>query len=58
MPKPWALHLGFGVEYGNFTEVLEPIIEVATLELDAKHVHSFDVDCLVKKRSKMLFDCE
>jgi hypothetical protein len=39
-------------------EVLELIIEVATLELDAEHVHSFDIDCLVKERSKRVFDCE
>jgi hypothetical protein len=41
-----------------FTKVLEPLIEMATLEFDVKHVHSFDIDFPVKKCSKRLFDCE
>jgi hypothetical protein len=41
-----------------FTEVLEPFVEVAMPKLDAKHVHNFNIDSLVKKHSKRLFDCE
>jgi len=41
-----------------FTEVLKPFIEVAMPEPNTKHVHNFNIDSLVKKRSKMLFDYE
>jgi hypothetical protein len=37
-----------------FMEVLEPLIEVAMPTPDAKHVHNFDIDSLVKKHSKRL----
>jgi hypothetical protein len=41
-----------------FTEVIEPFIEVVTLELNAEHVHNFDIDFLVKKCSRILLDGE
>ncbi len=41
-----------------FAKVLEPLIEVATPEPNAKHVHSFDIDSPIKKCSKRLFDYE
>jgi hypothetical protein len=41
-----------------FTKVLEPLVEVATPKLNVKHVHSFDIDFLVKKHSKRLLDYE
>jgi hypothetical protein len=41
-----------------FTEVIEPFVEVVTLELDAEHVHNFDIDFLVKKCSRILLDGE
>jgi hypothetical protein len=41
-----------------FTYMLEPFIEVAMPELAAKHVHSFDINFLVKKCSTRLLDCE
>jgi hypothetical protein len=41
-----------------FTKVLEPLIEVATLKLDTKHVHSFNIISLVNKHSRMLLDYE
>jgi hypothetical protein len=41
-----------------FTKVLEPLVEVATPELDAKHVHSFYIVSLVKKHSRTLLDYE
>jgi hypothetical protein len=41
-----------------FTKVLEPFVEVAMLELDAKHVHCFEIDSFVKKRSRRLLDYE
>jgi hypothetical protein len=39
-----------------FTEVLELLVEVAMHELNTKHVHNFDIDSLVKKRSRRLLD--
>jgi hypothetical protein len=51
-------HLGFGVRYGNFHEVLEPLIKVALLEPNVKHVHSFDIDSRVDKRLKRLLNYE
>jgi hypothetical protein len=51
-------HLGFGVKYGSFHEVLEPLIKVAMPELDVEHVHSFDIDSFVKKHSRRLFNYE
>jgi hypothetical protein len=51
-------HLGFGVRYGSFHEVLEPFVKVAMHELDVEHVHSFDIDSLVKKCSRRLLNCE
>jgi hypothetical protein len=51
-------HLGFGVRYGSFHEVLEPLVKVAMPEHDAEHVHSFDIDSLVKKRSRRLLNYE
>jgi hypothetical protein len=41
-----------------FMEVLEPLVEVAMFKLDAKHVHNFDLNFFVKKRSRRLFDYE
>jgi hypothetical protein len=41
-----------------FMEVLKPFVEVATLNLNIEHVHSFDINFLVKKRLKTLFDFE
>jgi hypothetical protein len=41
-----------------FMEVIEPFVEVVTLELDAEHVHNFDIDFPVKKCSKILLDGE
>jgi hypothetical protein len=41
-----------------FMEVFEPLVEVATSELDIEHVHSFDIDYHVKKRLRRLLDCE
>ncbi len=41
-----------------FMEVLEPLVEVATCELDAEHVHNFDINFHVKKHSMRLLDCE
>ncbi len=41
-----------------FMEVLEPFVEVAMPKVDAEHVHNFNIDSLVKKHSKRLFDCE
>jgi hypothetical protein len=41
-----------------FTKVLEPFVEVATPKLDTKHVHNFDIDFIVKKRSKRFLDYE
>jgi hypothetical protein len=41
-----------------FMEVLELLIEVAMPELNANHVHSFDIDFPVEKRSKRLLDYE
>jgi hypothetical protein len=41
-----------------FTKVLEPLVEVATLELDVEHVHSFNIDSLDKKCSKRFLDYE
>ncbi len=41
-----------------FTEVLKPLIEVATTEADIEHVHSFDIDFPIKKRLRRLFDYE
>jgi hypothetical protein len=41
-----------------FIEVLELLVEVAMPELDAEHVHSFDIDYPVKKHSKRLLECE
>jgi hypothetical protein len=41
-----------------FTKVLEPLLEVAMPKLDAEHVHNFDIDSLIKKCSKRLFDYE
>jgi hypothetical protein len=37
-----------------FAEVLEPFVEVATLEPDIKHVHSFDIDFPIKKHFRRL----
>jgi hypothetical protein len=39
-------------------EVLEPFIEVAMLKLDVEHVHNFDINFLVEKWSRRLFDYE
>lgn len=39
-------------------EVLELLIEMAMFELDVEHVHSFDINYPVKKRSMRLLDCE
>jgi hypothetical protein len=41
-----------------FMEALEPLVEVATPKLDIEHVHSFNIDSLVKKRSKRFLDYE
>jgi hypothetical protein len=41
-----------------FIEVLEPFVEVATPEPNVEHIHSFDIDSLVKKCSRRLLDCE
>ncbi len=41
-----------------FMEVLEPFIEVAMLKLDVEHVHNFDINFLVEKWSRRLFDYE
>ncbi len=41
-----------------FMEVLEPLIEVAMPKPNAKHVHNFAIDSLVKKHSKRLLDYE
>jgi hypothetical protein len=40
------------------TKVLEPLVEMAMLELDTKHVHNFDIVSLDKKCSKRLLDYE
>jgi hypothetical protein len=37
-------------------EVLEPRIEVAMLEPNLKHVHSFDIDFPIKKHLRRLLD--
>jgi hypothetical protein len=37
-------------------EVLEPLIEVAMLEPNFKHVHSFDIDFPIKKHLRRLLD--
>jgi hypothetical protein len=39
-------------------EVLEPLVEVAMPELDAEHLHSFDIDFPIKKCSRRLLDYE
>jgi hypothetical protein len=41
-----------------FIEVMEPFVEVVTFELDAEHVHNFDIDFPIKKCSRRLFDGE
>jgi hypothetical protein len=41
-----------------FTKVLEPLIEVVMPKLDVEHIHSFEIDSLIKKRSKRLFAYE
>jgi hypothetical protein len=41
-----------------FMEVLEPLVELAMLKLDAEHVHNFDINSFVKKCSRRLFDYE
>jgi hypothetical protein len=41
-----------------FMKVLEFFAKVATPKPNVKHVHNFDVDSHVKKRSRRLFDCE
>jgi hypothetical protein len=41
-----------------FTEVLEPFVEVATPKLDAEHVHNFNIDSPISKRSQRLLDYE
>ncbi len=38
-----------------FTKVLEPLIEVVMPKLDVKHIHNFEIDSPIKKRSKRLF---
>ncbi len=50
------LALEFDMEV--FMEVLEPLVELAMLKLDAEHVHNFDINFFVKKRSRRLFDYE
>ncbi len=39
-------------------EVLEPFVEVAMPKPNVEHVHKFDIDFLVKKHSKKLFNYE
>ncbi len=51
-------HLVLELDMEVFTEVLEPLVEVATLEPNAEHVHNIDIDSLVKKHSRRLLDCE
>jgi hypothetical protein len=41
-----------------FMEVLEPLVEIATPELDVEHVHRFNIDFVIKKHSRRLFDYE
>jgi hypothetical protein len=41
-----------------FMKVLEPLIEVATPKLDAKHVRMFDIGFPVKKHLRRLLECE
>jgi hypothetical protein len=41
-----------------FMEVLKPLIEMAMLEPNTEHVHSFDIDFPIKKRSRRLLDYE
>jgi len=41
-----------------FMKVLELLVEVATPKVDTKHVHSFDIDFLVKKRSRRFLNYE
>jgi hypothetical protein len=42
----------------DFMEELEPFIEMAMPELDAKHVHNCYIDSPIKKCLKRLFDYE
>jgi hypothetical protein len=39
-----------------FLEVLEPLVEVATPDPKSKHIHSSNIDFLVKKCLKRLLD--
>jgi hypothetical protein len=41
-----------------FTKLLEPYAKVATFKPNVEHAHSFNIDSLVKKRSKRMFDYE
>ncbi len=41
-----------------FMKVLEPLVEVAAPKPNTEHVHNFNIDFLVKKRSKRFFDYE
>jgi hypothetical protein len=41
-----------------FMNMLEPIVEVAILELDIEHVHNFDIDFPIKECFRKLFDNE
>ncbi len=38
-----------------FTEVLEPLIKVATPNLDIEHVHNFDIDLPMKQLLSLYF---
>jgi hypothetical protein len=51
-------HPSFKVGYGGFNGLLEPLVEVATPELDVEHVHSFDIDFPVKKYFRRVLDYE
>jgi hypothetical protein len=50
--------LALGLDMEVFMEVLEPLVEVAMLKLNANHDHNFNIDFPVKKLSKRLLDYE
>jgi hypothetical protein len=41
-----------------FTEVPEPLVEVAMPKPNVEHVHNFNIDSFIKTCSKRLLDCE
>jgi hypothetical protein len=41
-----------------FTEVLGPLIKVATPRFDIEHFHNFDIDSLINKHLRRLLDYE